>query len=602
MRLVRLHIENYRSIKSIDTLRVEPLQALVGENNAGKSNIIRALDCFLSSGAGALEASDFHDPSVSIVIEAEFGELNDTERRRLRSYLIGGRLILQKRLAISMDERSGKRKIAAEYHGYRAEPRNWWLSVQKVLESKGQRPNWATVAEDNGLSDYVRDQNGKVTKASYEAGLANYLLEHEDVRYDEPELGNTQALGLQQNLLSALPALYILPAITDYSDEIDRRSSSTVFRRLMSDLSDRLLKSDPRYVEIEAALERLKSLFNLPLQGEEPKRLESLGDVETALLKTIKGLMPSVRRVQLSVEFDQSRDMFARGVSIRVDDGALTDVLTKGHGMQRSIVFALLQMLIQAGRQSGEVKPIILAIEEPELYIHPHAQRLIFGVLKDFAGVSDTNEDADGTDQVIYTTHSPAFVDVSHYERIGIVKKQPDAGTVVSQCSRNALGNATDKKVFKTITCFGLRHNELFFARHCILVEGPEDEIAVIAGARKLGRIRELPDEIGLSVVVTDGKGEIPKFQRILNAFNISYSVLIELDGKPETDTQSAAIISELRGSSTFKLPKRLEDFLGLGRHFADQREAKVYFSDMANVTPDVEDMVVALLPVARVP
>ena len=62
-----------------------------------------------------------------------------------------------------------------------------------------------------------------MNKTSYKSGLERYLAEN-DVQYDEPQLGETQALGIPQNLLSALPELYLLPAITDYSDEIDRRS------------------------------------------------------------------------------------------------------------------------------------------------------------------------------------------------------------------------------------------------------------------------------------------------------------------------------------------------------------------------------------------
>ena len=38
MRLIKSHIRNYRSIVDSGDTRIEPLQAFVGENNAGKSN------------------------------------------------------------------------------------------------------------------------------------------------------------------------------------------------------------------------------------------------------------------------------------------------------------------------------------------------------------------------------------------------------------------------------------------------------------------------------------------------------------------------------------------------------------------------------------
>ncbi len=345
MRLNRLTISNYRSIKKIENLRIEPLQGFVGENNAGKSNILRALDSFLSAGAGGITLSDFHTSAEPIVIEAEFDGLAEAERKRLRSYLIGGRIILQKRLTI-VEER-GKKKVQPEYHGYQAEPTEWFLSVGKIQAQEGAKPKWKEIAEANGLLEYVKTTDGKVNKTSYTIGVERYLLEHDDVAYDEPQLGQTQALGIPQNLLSALPEMYLLHAITDYSDEIDRRSSSTVFRRLMADLSDRLMRADPRYVEVEHALNTLRRLLNPPAQGEESQRLPALESVEVTLRDTIKELMPSVLGVQLAVDVEEPREVFAKGVAIRVDDGVVTDVLDKGHGMQRCIVFALLQMLVK---------------------------------------------------------------------------------------------------------------------------------------------------------------------------------------------------------------------------------------------------------------
>ena len=297
---------------------------------------------------------------------------------------------------------------------------------------------------------------------------------------------------------------------------------------------------------------------------------------ETLAQRLLKGPLPLEQVLRYSIE--------------------ISDALDKGHGMQRSIVFALLQMLMKSGQQGTEIRPIILGIEEPELYIHPHAQRLIYNVLKEFAGSRGDADTAEGTDQVLYSTHSPAFIDISHYERVGVVRKDITTGTTVRQCEAGILGSIEERKGFKLLTCFGLKHNELFFARDCILVEGAEDEVGIIATARKLGRIVDLPDEIGLSIVVADGKCDIPKFQKVLNAFGLSYGVLLELDGRPETHEQTAPILENLNGNRVAKVPKRVEDILGID-HFEDQYRAKQFFSDPARINKEMEDLVKALLP-----
>ena len=45
------------------------------------------------------------------------------------------------------------------------------------------------------------------------------------------------------------------------------------------------------------------------------------------------------------------------------------------------------------------------------------------------------------------------------------------------------------------------------------------------------------------------------------------------------------------------KVPKRLEDTLGVGRHFDDQRHAKQFFSEPANINEKMENIVRSLLP-----
>ena len=151
----------------------------------------------------------------------------------------------------------------------------------------------------------------------------------------------------------------------------------------MSDLSDRIISVDPRYQEIEASLGHVRALLNYVAEDGAPARLEALQGIEESLRDAVKELMPSVELIQLSVEVEAPREIFSKGVNIKIDDGVLTDVLDKGHGMQRSLIFSLLQLLIRAGQERiANTRQIILAIEEPELYIHPHCQRLVFRVLK----------------------------------------------------------------------------------------------------------------------------------------------------------------------------------------------------------------------------
>jgi ABC-type transport system involved in cytochrome c biogenesis ATPase subunit len=108
MLLNKISITNFRSIKELKDLRIEPLQALVGENNCGKSNILRAIKCFLTSGAGSMEIKDFNDQEEVTTIECSFTNLTEMASRRLAPHLTSGCLVLKKELKISTDAKGKK--------------------------------------------------------------------------------------------------------------------------------------------------------------------------------------------------------------------------------------------------------------------------------------------------------------------------------------------------------------------------------------------------------------------------------------------------------------------------------------------------------------
>ena len=424
-----------------------------------------------------------------------------------------GHLILEKRISWAVDERSQKEKASAEFHGYRAEPTACHLSLSKIEAEHGSRPKWADIVKEAGLPDYFL-QAGTCTKPVFKKALERYLAEN-DVEYDQPDLSTTQALGLQSKVVASLPSVYLLPAITDYSDEIDRRSSTSTFRRLMGDLSERILERDPRFAEIQGALKTIHGLLNRdPTEGA-PKRMDSLGLVEGKIAELLTRVMPSVKGVALSVEVQGLSDLFSAGVHLAVDDGVETDVLSKGHGLQRCIVFTLLQTLILNERNQlvpdGDTaappeRPIILLIEEPELYIHPQLGKLFFDAMREFSK----------TDQVIYSTHSPLFVDAYESDQVAIISKRSALeGTIVRTRDSDAFAGLTERKVFKGFAKLNPAINELFFARRVLLVEGSEDLIAVTAVLQKLGKITQRVEELEWSVIPCGGKQSIPFFQRV---------------------------------------------------------------------------------------
>lgn len=517
--------------------------------------------------------------------------------------MLNGELFLEKHIWFEEEDQKGS--VKSEFHGYKADPKLWFLSLEKIKEQKGDRPKWKDIVTENNLPDYFLN-NGACTKADFTKGLEKYLQENE-VEYDKPDLSATQALGFQSKAISNLPKFYLLRAESNYSDETDKRSSTTTFRKLMADLTDRIIKNDKRYKEIETALQTVSDLLNKIEDGATGTkgRLASLGAIEDKIKQLLCRLMPSVENIKLKVVTEDVTTIFSKGVEITVNDGVETDVLLKGHGLQRCIIFSLLQALILNERNelvppesenTTPKHPIILAIEEPELYIHPQLGKLFYDVLNSFAE----------KDQVIYSTHSPRFIDVYKYDSIAMIRKVKADGTQFVNCDLTAFDGLSDRKVFQGLTQLNSDVNELFFAKKVVVVEGPEDKIAITETAKKMGKIKMRPEELDVTIIVAGGKQSIPFFIRILNAFKMNYSVLHDLDVEAGMAADAKAItekrnklIADLAPAKIVTYPIRLENTLGLPKdHLKDQYEALVYFADHAKINNNLENIVIKTLSI----
>lgn len=70
MKIEKLYIENFRSIKKQNIEDIRDALILIGKNNSGKSAIINAVRAFW--GDIGLEKGDFYKNSKNIIIEATF--------------------------------------------------------------------------------------------------------------------------------------------------------------------------------------------------------------------------------------------------------------------------------------------------------------------------------------------------------------------------------------------------------------------------------------------------------------------------------------------------------------------------------------------------
>jgi putative ATP-dependent endonuclease of the OLD family len=196
----------------------------------------------------------------------------------------------------------------------------------------------------------------------------------------------------------------------------------------------------------------------------------------------------------------------------------------EGTGLRRTFLWSALGALAELGRaKSGKKviapdRPRILLIEEPESFLHPPMIKAAREALYAIAAI-------DGW-QIITTTHSPIFIDVSK-PHTSIVRVARDGGTRTRLfCTDKAHFSDEERKNLMMIRACHPTINEFFFTDHSWLVEG-ETEHAVLT----MLLAKSTNDAAkNISVVNCLGKANLPLFGTILNQFGTQYTIIHDSD------------------------------------------------------------------------
>ncbi|EBJ2068833.1 ATP-dependent endonuclease [Salmonella enterica] len=203
-------------------------------------------------------------------------------------------------------------------------------------------------------------------------------------------------------------------------------------------------------------------------------------------------------------------------LKVRNPAGRSTMLDLQGTGLKRSILWSALSVLSQEGKsKKGDVVRDynILLIDEPEAFLHPPTIRGVREALYAFAA---NNPDW----QVMATTHSPVFIDLSK-DHTTIIRVDNDSQNKYISTSDVGFDN-NEKNNIKIVRACNPMVNEFFFYNKIVLVEGATEKIV----------LNHIQEKLGLEMHVIDclGKGNIPIFVKILNQFDVPYLVIHDSD------------------------------------------------------------------------
>lgn len=217
-------------------------------------------------------------------------------------------------------------------------------------------------------------------------------------------------------------------------------------------------------------------------------------------------------------KFDVDK-ILATGTHLQIasSDGKYYPLTNQGSGLQRAFLWSAIEALADSGKmKSGRnsvknEEPKILLVEEPESFLHPPAIRAAREALYKIAELENW--------QVMLTTHSPIFIDVSkpHTTIIRVEKSEDNATKIFS--TEKAEFSEDERERLQMIRNCHPTINEFFFANKVILIEGDTEQAALMQVKKE-----------NVSILNCRGKANIPMFEKILNHFGMSYIAMHDLD------------------------------------------------------------------------
>lgn len=441
MKIKSIKIENFRSVKKETIVFPESgILTLVGPNNAGKSNILKAINNIIGENwfnGDRAELNDYYKKDKSNIIKITI--IFDNQRRVEFDSAQGW--------ATYYDERNNK--IYSSSGNIKDDFPCTYLEANRSIEKSFQFKSWELM--------------GRVAKV-----------------FNEKAHDKQEALKTKFN------------EVMDILDEVDS------FKQFKNDFV---------------------SFFD-EMQSDSPYKLKI----------DFKTFTP--------LNYFKSINILANDSTI--NDQYDIDIIELGEGNKNLIVFALLRSYAKNFKKEAEG---ILAIEEPEIYLHPQARRHLFDMFRQI--VKDSNI------QIIYTTHSSDFVSTEEFDSIGLTYKYSEEGTkirivkkdnLVDFCTNTGVPqvkiNNNNISEFYTTTS-NIKLNEGFFANKLILVEGETEEICLPI----LMQISDVNcNSLGISIVAVGGKNQIPKYWRLFKSFGIEVYVLFDNDNSTDKEKSNQNI------------------------------------------------------------
>jgi len=492
----RIRIENFRNFKEVD-VKLNHKQVIIGENNVGKTNFLRAIQLILdrnfSDTDRELSASDFHDSiedphgngeEIKIIIE-------------IQNYQHNRQLLAQFQDAV-VSTTPPTLRFTYKYFPLRDENQeilNYQYQIYKgATEDKlfrSEDRNFLNIRVIGALRDVERELSANKRSPLFK------LVKQYDI--DQEELDE-----ISEAMQDAAEEILELDEIKDIKKIIEEK-----FRTLSGLQHDNKIDLRPFEIDTERLLYTMQVFMGL--KGRPVSEL-SLG-LANILYVTMMMLLLRDKTVPRILKKETYEDLITKTNGSLISENY--SVNEKGNNyiqnenIESDIINQLYEFFDQHNHQLHSVT--FLAVEEPEAHLHPVLQRLIY---REVLHKSETS--------VIFTTHSPYITAVAPLETMVHCRHEKGETKVFSTTSLKI--DPKDKTDIERY--LDAKRGEMYFGKGVLLVEGITEEYIVPKTAELMGTYL---DELGI-VICNVHSTNFKPYVQILEALGIPWCLITDGD------------------------------------------------------------------------
>ena len=211
-------------------------------------------------------------------------------------------------------------------------------------------------------------------------------------------------------------------------------------------------------------------------------------------------------------------DQIMKSVSLYLSEiNQKNEINNCGSGIQSAVYFAITMAV-----QKDDNENCLIGIEEPELNMHPQAQRVLIETLKDQAKYPMA--------QFILTTHSTVIIDKLGHQAIALCRKSSRQGrdivTTVSQIDTDIWEKyqITEERYYNF---YNYKNSEFFFSDYIIITESPTDCGIIEALLKKYNIDTE---KMAISLIPANGEKSIKYPYALATELGIPFICIVDRD------------------------------------------------------------------------